>query len=119
MGADAKRRQTIDAKNQLDSLVYSTEKTLTDNKDKVSDDLTKEVQDAIEEAKKVKDSDDLDELNSKTDALNKVSMKVGQAIYGQQQEGENKQQESEDEEKKEEKKDETVDADYKEKKYTC
>merc|ERR1719296_717777 len=61
--ADATRRQTIDAKNEIDSLIYSTEKTLTDNADKVSDDL--------------------DDLKAKTEQLNKAAMKVGQAIYGQ------------------------------------
>merc|ERR1711920_773551 len=119
--ADAQRRQTIDAKNELDSLVYSTEKTLTDNKDKVPDDVKKEVEDAIEEAKKVKDSEDLDELKSKTDVLNKAAMKVGQAIYGKaggeeaSADGANEPPASE-EKKEDDKKDETVDADYKEKK---
>merc|ERR1711920_632653 len=99
---------------------YSTEKTLTDNKDKVPDDVKKEVEDAIEEAKKVKDSEDLDELKSKTDVLNKAAMKVGQAIYGKAGEeasadGANEPPASE-EKKEDDKKDETVDADYKEKK---
>merc|ERR1712157_686585 len=124
--ADAKRRQTIDAKNEIDSLIYSTEKTLTDNADKVSDEIKKEVETAIAAAKEVKDSDDLDVLKAKTDELNKAAMKVGQAIYGQQQqqqEGEpssegddNKSSESSSEEKKDDKKDETVDADFKENK---
>lgn len=124
--ADTKRRQTIDAKNEIDSLIYSTEKTLTDNADKVSDEIKKEVETAIAAAKEVKDSDDLDVLKAKTDELNKAAMKVGQAIYGQQQqqqEGEpssegddNKSSESSSEEKKDDKKDETVDADFKEKK---
>merc|ERR1711882_33336 len=84
---DSKRRQTIDAKNEIDSLIYSAEKTLTDNSDKVSDEIKKEVEAAIAAAKEVKDSDDLDALKAKTDALNKAAMKVGQAIYGQQQQG--------------------------------
>merc|ERR1712157_218747 len=60
--ADAKRRQAIEAKNEIDSLIYSTEKTLTDNADKVSDEIKKEVEVAIAAAKEVKDSDDLDTL---------------------------------------------------------
>merc|ERR1711862_878042 len=86
--ADTKRRQTIDAKNEIDSLIYSTEKTLTDNADKVSDEIKKEVETAIAAAKEVKDSDDLDVLKAKTEELNKAAMKVGQAIYGQQQDQE-------------------------------
>jgi len=120
--ADSKRRQTIDAKNEIDSLIYSTEKTLTDNSDKVSDEIKKEVEAAIAAAKEVKDSDDLDALKAKTDALNKAAMKVGQAIYGQQQQGDaagaegDAKEESKEESQEEEKKDDTVDADFKEKK---
>jgi len=104
---DAKRRETIDKKNELDSLIYSTEKTLTDNKDKISDEVKTGVEKALEEAKSVKDSDNLDTLKAKTDALNQAAMKIGQALYGQQSQGEQT--------TGEEKKDDTVDADYKEK----
>merc|ERR1712151_30763 len=107
------------AKNEIDSLIYSTEKTLTDNADKVSDEIKKEVETAIAAAKEVKDSDDLDTLKSKTEELNKAAMKVGQAIYGQQQqqEGDAAASDAEDskDSKSEEKKDDTVDADFKEK----
>merc|ERR1711862_806519 len=116
--ADTKRRQTIDAKNEIDSLIYSTEKTLTDNADKVSDEIKKEVETAIAAAKEVKDSDDLDVLKAKTDELNKAAMKVGQAIYGQQQKQEGdpaSDAEDNKDPKSEEKKDDTVDADFKEK----
>merc|ERR1711966_61986 len=116
--ADSKRRQTIDAKNEIDSLIYSTEKTLTDNADKVSDEIKKDVEAAIAAAKEVKDSDDLDDLKAKTEQLNKAAMKVGQAIYGQGDaaaQGEAK-EETKEEPKEEEKKDDTVDADFKEKK---
>merc|ERR1712194_721014 len=115
--ADATRRQTIDAKNEIDSLIYSTEKTLTDNADKVSDEIKKEVEVAIAAAKEVKDSDDLDTLKSKTEELNKAAMKVGQAIYGQQQDQEGdpaSDAEDNKDPKSEEKKDDTVDADFKE-----
>merc|ERR1712157_456397 len=113
--ADTERRQTVDAKNELDSLVYSTEKTLTDNKDKVSEEVTKEVQDAIEQAKQA-NSQDLEDLKSKTDALNKAAMKVGQAIYGQNKEESTPPEDEKKEETAGDKKEETVDADYKEKK---
>merc|ERR1712176_1334970 len=61
---DQKKRQAIDEKNNLEQLVYSTEKTLVDNKDKISEELKKEAE----------------------EALNNVSMKIGQAIYSQQKE---------------------------------
>merc|ERR1712032_1805673 len=83
--ADAKKKQVIESKNEIDSLIYSTEKSLKDNADKVDEETKKEVEKALEEARLVKDSDDLDELKSKTEALSQASMKMGQAIYGQQQ----------------------------------
>jgi molecular chaperone DnaK len=57
--ADAKRRQTIEAKNEIDSLIYNTEKSLTDNADKIDADTKAEVEKAIAEAKEVKDGDRL------------------------------------------------------------
>lgn len=105
--ADAKRRGLIEAKNELDSMIYGTEKTLVDNGDKLDDATKSEVEKAIADAKEVKDSDDFDLINQKKEALSQASMKVGQAIYGQQQAG------GAEEEKKD---DDTVDADYTEKK---
>merc|ERR1712003_293789 len=110
--ADAKKKGAIEAKNEMDSLIYSTEKTLKENEDKLDDETKKEVQKALEDAKAVKDGDDLDELKARTEALSKASMKVGQAIYGQQQK-----QGGDGEADAEEKKDDnTVDADFEEKK---
>jgi len=106
--ADTKRRQTIEAKNEIDSLIYGTEKNLTDNGDKLDDETKAEVNKAIEEAKAVKDGEDLDEIKEKSDALNKAAMKIGQTMYGKQEEGEAPAEE-------EKKDDNTVDAEFKEK----
>merc|ERR1712176_1513075 len=107
--ADAQRKQVIEAKNNIDSLIYSTEKSLTDNEEKLSEEIQKEVESALEAAKKVKDSDDLEALKSATDTLNKEALKIGQAVYGNQgASGE----EGSQEEKKD---DNTVDADFMEK----
>lgn len=104
--ADAKRRGLIEAKNELDSMIYGTEKTLADNGDKLDDATKSEVEKAIAEAKEVKDGEDFDLINEKKEALSQASMKVGQAIYGQQQAGG----------AEETKDDDTVDADFTEKK---
>lgn len=101
--ADAKRRKTIEAKNEIDALIYSTEKSLTDNGDKLDEQTKKEVEKAIAEAKAVKDGDDGDAIMAKKDALNAASMKIGQAIYGSGKSAEGA------------KDDNTVDADFKEK----
>ena len=108
--ADQKKKEVIESKNQIDSLIYSTDKSLKEHADKLDDETKKEVEKAIEEARLVKDSDDLEELKAKTEALNQASMKVGQAIYGQQQGGDAA---GAEEEKKD---DTTVDADFEEKK---
>jgi len=110
--ADAKRKQAVESKNEIDSLIYSTEKTLGEHAEKLDAEVKSEVEKAIEEARAVKDSDDLDELKAKTEALQQASMKIGQAVYGQQQQQEGDAA-AEGEEKKED--DNTVDADFKEK----
>jgi len=107
--ADSQRRQTIEAKNEIDSLIYSTEKNVTDNADKLDDEIKAEVNKAIEDAKSVNDSEDLEDIKEKSEALNKAAMKIGQAIYGKKEGGEAP---SEDDKKDD---DTTVDADFKEK----
>jgi len=117
--SDAKRRQLIESKNEIDSLIYTTEKSVTDNGDKLDAETKTEVEKAIAEAKEVKDGEDLDLINAKKEALSQASMKIGQAMYASKSEegnaeggdAENTQEaeftEKEDEEKKdEEKKDE-------------
>merc|ERR1712110_664256 len=103
--ADAKRRQTIEARNEIDSLIYSTEKSLTDNAEKLDAETKTEVEKVIAEAKEVKDGEDLDAIIAKKDALSQASMKIGAAMYGSSGDGEQK--EGGD--------DNTVDADFKEK----
>ena len=109
--ADAKKKQVIESKNEIDSLIYSTEKSLKEHADKLDDETKKEVEKAIEEARLVKDSDDLDSLKAKISALSQSSMKMGQAIYGRQQ-----QQDGAEGSADETKDDKTVDADFEEKK---
>jgi len=113
--ADAKVKQAIEARNEIDSLVYGTEKSLKEHAEKLDDEVKKEVEKAIEEARLVKDSDDLDDLKAKTEALSQASMKMGSAIYGQQKQegGEGEAAEGADGEKKD---DNTVDAEFDEKK---
>ena len=109
--ADAKKRQVIESKNEIDSLIYSTEKTLGEHGEKLEAEVKDEVQKAIDEAKAVKDSDDLDEIKAKISALQQSSMKVGQSVYGQQGGGDAGAEGSAEEKKD----DDTVDAEFKEK----
>merc|ERR1711935_634076 len=107
---DAVRRQIIEAKNEIDSLTYSTQKSLEEHKEKIDDEVKAEVEKAIAEAKEINDEDDLETVKAKLEALTQASLKIGQAIYGQQ--GGDAGAEG-GEEKKDD--DNTVDADFKEK----
>jgi len=108
--ADAKRKQMIETKNEIDGLIYNTEKSLDEHKDKLSDDIKAEVEKAIAEAKEVKDGEDMDTIKEKSEALNQASLKIGQSIYGQQQ------QQAGDAAEEEKKDDENVvDAEFEEK----
>merc|ERR1712238_391055 len=68
-----------------DSLIYSTEKSLVDNGDKLEEDIKKDIEKAIAEAKEVKDGEDLEIISTKKEALSQASMKIGEAIYKAQQ----------------------------------
>ena len=72
----------MEARNEVDNLIFSTEKNLEEHGEKLSDDLKKTINDAIAEAKTAKDSDDLEEVKSKKDALQAAAMKIGEEIYG-------------------------------------
>ncbi|MBF0454867.1 MAG: molecular chaperone DnaK [Magnetococcales bacterium] len=79
---DAKKRKLIDARNQADSLVYTTEKTIKDNEAKIDDAALKsQVEAAIAEVKTALEGDDAEAIEAKTQALMEISMKLGEAIY--------------------------------------
>ncbi len=80
---DAKRRETIEARNQADSLVYSTEKFVTENDDKLSDELKTEVRADLDELKKLLEAEDTDKdaFNAAITKLGESSQKMGAALY--------------------------------------
>src|SRR4051794_4793168 len=78
---DRKRRESAEVRNQADSLVYSTEKFIVDNGDKVPDDVKAEVQSAVADVKKALEADDLDAIKRSSEQLATVSQKMGQAMY--------------------------------------
>ena len=84
---DKKRREAVDARNQADSLIHTTEKTLKDLGDKVSVDDKSAIEQAMTELRGVLESGDAAVIRSKTEALAQVSMKLGEALYKNQQEG--------------------------------
>jgi molecular chaperone DnaK len=84
---DKKRRETVEAKNQAESLVHSSEKSLKEYGDKVSADDRKAIEDAIAALKTAIEvsEPDAEDIKAKTNTLMEVSMKLGQAIYEAQQ----------------------------------
>lgn len=84
---DQKKKDLIETKNIAEALIYNTEKTLKENGDKITDDIKNEVNQKVEDLKKVKDSDNIDDIKSKTEALSDTIQKIGSQIYGQPQAG--------------------------------
>ncbi|MCB0318753.1 MAG: molecular chaperone DnaK [Bdellovibrionales bacterium] len=80
---DKKRRELIETKNQLDSLIYSTEKTMTDLGDKVSADDKAALNSALENAKSKLESTELSELKSAMEMLTQASHKLSEHVYQQ------------------------------------
>lgn len=78
---DKKKREAIDARNGLESAIYQAEKMPDEFKDKISDEDKKIITDAVEEAKKHKDSDDKEELESASKALTDTIMPIGAKMY--------------------------------------
>jgi molecular chaperone DnaK len=84
---DKKRRELVEAKNQADALVHTTERTLQEAGDKVPESERAPVQSAIQGLKDAIGTDDVDQIKSKTEALAQVAMKLGEAMYKTQQTG--------------------------------
>ncbi|MAR79397.1 MAG: molecular chaperone DnaK [Rhodospirillaceae bacterium] len=83
---DEAKKEKVEAKNQAEGLIHSTEQNLKEHGDKVSGEDKALIETAVEDLKGTKDSDDLDEIKSKTEALVQASMKLGEAIYKAQAE---------------------------------
>jgi molecular chaperone DnaK len=80
---DKKRRETIDAKNQLENAIYQAKKMPDEFKDKISDEDKKAIDDAVAEAEKHKEATDKDELEAAVKALNDAIMPIGAKMYQQ------------------------------------
>jgi len=83
--ADKKKRESVDARNQADSLVFSTEKSLKDHGDKISSEEKKAIENGITDLKKSLEGTDAEDIKKKTQTLIQVSMKLGEAVYKSQQ----------------------------------
>jgi molecular chaperone DnaK len=84
---DTKRRQEIEARNQADSLVYSTERTLSEHGSKLGEADRKAVEDALAEAKEALKGDDIDRIKRAQARLTQASHKLAEAMYREAQAG--------------------------------
>jgi molecular chaperone DnaK len=82
---DAKRREAIEARNRLDGLVYSVEKTLNENRSKLDSSAISEIESALSEAKTALNSDDINTINNAHNRLQSASYKLAEVLYSQHQ----------------------------------
>ena len=111
--ADKKKRETVDVRNQADTLIHSTEKNLKEHGAKISDAEKKAIEDSSSSLKEALKGEDIEDIKKKTESLVQASMKLGEAIYKSQ---EKKPDSSKDGDKNDEgkKDDNVVDADFEE-----
>jgi molecular chaperone DnaK len=81
---DKKRKELVEARNQADALVHSTEKSLKEFGDKVSADEKAAIETALADLKTAQEGDDVEAITSKTQTLAQASMKLGEAMYAAQ-----------------------------------
>jgi molecular chaperone DnaK len=82
---DEKRREEAEVKNTADTMAYTADKTLRDNKDKIPAELNAEVEAKVKEVRAVLQGSDLEAIKRATQALSDSLQKIGQAVYQQQQ----------------------------------
>jgi molecular chaperone DnaK len=116
---DKKRQEEIEVRNNADSMIYTSEKTLEELADKVDAEKKSKIEDLVKELRELISGDDIEAIKTKTDELTKIVQEIGAAIYQEAQQAQ-AQQEAQDEAEgpKKDKKDdeETIDADYEVKK---
>ncbi|MEE9165683.1 MAG: molecular chaperone DnaK [Nitrospinota bacterium] len=83
---DKKRREEVETRNQADSLIYQTEKTLNEHKDKLPESDRKPLEEALEKAKKALESNNTEEIKKEMENLTQASHKLAEVMYKQQSE---------------------------------
>ena len=114
--ADKKKRETVDARNQADMIVHTTEKNLKEHGSKISDTDKKSIETGISDLRNALKGTDIEEVKKKTQALVQSSMKLGEAVYKSQQKdaGKKNTQQGASTDGKSQGKENVVDADFEE-----
>lgn len=116
---DKQKKAEIEARNRADNLVYSTEKILNENRDKISDSDVQSIEAALEETRKAMEGSDVDQINQATENLTQASHKLAELMYQSTQgaaqaggPGTEAGPQAESQEAGEEQEDEVIDAEY-------
>ena len=111
---DEKKKELISERNNLDQLVYSTEKTVSENSDKIDESEKKEIEEAVAKAKEALTSENVDDLKTASEELTKVSHSLAEKMYKEaSKQAENEASDAETNDKKNENnKDDVVDAEF-------
>jgi len=83
--SDKKKRESVDARNQADTMIHSTEKNLKDHGSKISEAEKKAIETAVSDLRNSLKGTDTEEVKKKTQSLIQASMKLGEAVYKSQQ----------------------------------
>ncbi len=110
--ADKKKRESVDSRNQADSLIFSTQKSLKEHGDKITAEEKKLIESGIDELKKSLEGTNLEDIKKKTQELVQSSMKLGEAVYKSQQKDQGKSPDDKNPKTDEKDKENVVDADF-------
>lgn len=113
---DKKKKEVIETKNHADAVIFQTEKLIQESSTKMKEEDKKELEEKLEELKKVKDSDKPEEIKEKMEALNQIAQKIGAAMYQQPDQSGNAQTENKDEKSEDKKEDGPVEGEFEEEK---
>jgi molecular chaperone DnaK len=83
--ADKERREQVEARNNAEALIHATEKSISENEDKIDAADKDSAEAAMAELKTALEGEDMDAINEKAQALSQAAMKIGEAVYQAQQ----------------------------------
>ena len=112
--ADEKRKEEADLKNEAEQLIFMTEKSLKDLKDKVSDEDKKKAEDEIKELKDALEKGDIEDIKAKKDKLNETAMAFATKVYEEAAKANGANTENSEAPKENKKDDDVVDAEFEE-----
>jgi molecular chaperone DnaK len=113
---DKKKQEEIEVRNNADSMIYTSEKTLEELGDKVPGDKKENVEKLVEELRNLVTGDDIAAIKAKTEELTKVVQEIGATIYQEAQKAQSQAEQSKDPQQENSENDDAVDADYEVKK---